>query len=621
MEGIITLVALGMALSLGFHWGGFLGAVCGLAVLVYVQKTCKHYLNLFLDGWDRGNTVFGNGKPYIPPPEPPRQVFTPALVPTHGSARFATYAEAVYKKLVPQTPGQFNGGIYLNTHIEPSPNSLFEKWTGTRTKTLFYGGNQNILTIAPPRNGKAVSALIPTLLTCSDSVFVLDPKGENLFVTLPARVEMGQEVVMINPFNIYGKELDAPGTMTSHNNPLDKLRPEQPDFTDKIQSLAAAMIIIDPNDHNKYFSERARSLVTCLMAHLCFDEKELKARNNNLPYMRHVIGWDEVTLAVYIGAAYRNNPHPLVRDNAGSFFTPFKDDKTGVESSLPSDQLKEFRSSALAQLEFLTNPGIQDFLSCSDFDFADLRRQPTSIYLMMSFENLATHYRFARLMIQCLFNAVIAEPQPDDRNILVLLDEQNSLGNMDVLQKAISAFPGYGIRVWSVFQDANQMADTYGEKAWRSFISSAGIIQVMTPNDSKTADEFSERAGDCTLKRTYRGESTKTNPFGAPQQGGGEQVGEDNIKMRLLSAPDLYGMPDLDAGEDARILLFCKGLKFPFVTARDPYYGDQPNQAGYFRGMPYAPNPMQRGHEQAAYEWMKNYLHNTVQQDRKDYES
>jgi type IV secretion system protein VirD4 len=618
MEGIITLVALGMALSLGFHWGGFLGAVCALALLVYIQKFCKHYLNLFLAGSDRGNTVFGNGKPYIPPPEPPRQMFTPALVPTQGSARFATYADAGKSGLMAHEQAN---GVFLNTHIETYGNSISDKWKGERTEPIFYDGKKNTLTLAPTREGKGVSAIIPTLLIFQDSIFVLDLKGENWFTSLPARDRMGHDVVMINPFNIFGKELDAPDRMTNHHNPLEKLRKEQPDFTDKIQSISTAITPVDPNDRNKFFTEMGQQLVITVTAHLCSYQPEIDAGNNNLTYMRKVICFNDFAFAKYMADAHQNNPHPLVCDNAGSFYVKITEPKTGEVFYDTSKQINEFRHTARSQLNFLTHPGIQEFLSYSDFEFADLRRQPTSIFCMMSFTDLSKYYQFARLMVQCLFNAVITAPQPDDRPILVVLDEQASLGNMDAVSNAVSSFPGHGVRVWSVFQDINQMARIYGEDGWRTFMANAGIIQIMTPNDSKTVKEFSERAGYYTVTRRHRGESIQVNSSGGRlPQNGGEQLSEENIKIPLLSADDLYGMPNMSAGKDARSVFFLNGLSFPFMTTRDPYFGDKPNQAGYFRGMPYAPNPMD-GNAAAAYQWMKNYLNNTVPQDGKTYEN
>jgi type IV secretion system protein VirD4 len=608
MDTLTVLAALGLAIVFGFHFFGIAGAF-GALVLFFAIDSGKHFFEQ-LHQDEMGNTIdpFGNGA-YIPPPEPERQTFKRATVPTHGGARFATYAEARSKNLVPVSSEQLTRGIYLGTQIEPDEESLTNKWTGTRRKPLIYGGNQNALTAAPTRSGKGAAFIIATLLLCMDSLFCLDVKGENWFVTLCARIQMGHDVIMINPFNLFGEELGLSHLMTNHYNPFDALRPDQRDFIENIEKLAAAIVITDPNEHQKYFSDSANLLTSVLMAIICSDPT-IPAEDRNLPYLYDLLGLEETKFGAFMERAYRTNSLPYVRSNAAGFYVQLNLGKDGEPPIFGANKrIDEIKSTARSQLKFLNHTGIREFLSYSDFDFADLRRKPTSVFCMMTIPQLGTYYRFARLMVQCLFNAVIVAPQPNDRNILVVLDEQASLGNLETLQTAVSTFPGYGVRVWSIFQDLNQMERIYGDPGWRTFMSSAGVIQCMTPNDLKTAKEFSERAGNYTLTRTHTGQNTQSNAFGAASnQREGEQVSEENMGIPLLSPEDLYGMPDLAAGKNARSVLFVNGLSFPFIQTRDPYYGDKPNQAGIFHGRPYAPNPMERGNAQAAYDWMKNYL-------------
>src|SRR5436189_154809 len=55
---------------------------------------------------------------------------------------------------------------------------------------------------APTRAGKGVGAIIPALLTYPGSVIVTDIKGENYQVTARHRRELGQQVVVLDPFNL-----------------------------------------------------------------------------------------------------------------------------------------------------------------------------------------------------------------------------------------------------------------------------------------------------------------------------------------------------------------------------------------------------------------------------------
>lgn len=60
------------------------------------------------------------------------------------------------------------------------------------------------MTIAPTGSGKGVSCIIPTLLHYKGPVIVVDPKGENFAVTAELRRAMGQNVVLLDPFEQTG---------------------------------------------------------------------------------------------------------------------------------------------------------------------------------------------------------------------------------------------------------------------------------------------------------------------------------------------------------------------------------------------------------------------------------
>lgn len=64
---------------------------------------------------------------------------------------------------------------------------------------LCFNAEGHLLTLAPTRSGKGVSAVIPNLLDYPGSVVVLDVKPENAAVAARRRREMGQEVRIMDP--------------------------------------------------------------------------------------------------------------------------------------------------------------------------------------------------------------------------------------------------------------------------------------------------------------------------------------------------------------------------------------------------------------------------------------
>ena len=92
-----------------------------------------------------------------------------------------------------------------------------------RGKLLRHRTDKHLLTLAPNRAGKGVSAIIPNLLTWPGSVLVIDPKGENAVVTARRRQAMGQAVHVLDPWGITG-------LARASFNPLLALAPDSADL-------------------------------------------------------------------------------------------------------------------------------------------------------------------------------------------------------------------------------------------------------------------------------------------------------------------------------------------------------------------------------------------------------
>jgi len=118
-----------------------------------------------------------------------------------GSARWANRQELQAAGLLQEN------GLILGRYL-PENTSLLKK--SFEKPILGEGENQfirwnpegHILTIGGVRAGKGISAVIPNLLLYPGSVVVNDPKGENYVVTSRARRQMGQEVYLLDPFDV-----------------------------------------------------------------------------------------------------------------------------------------------------------------------------------------------------------------------------------------------------------------------------------------------------------------------------------------------------------------------------------------------------------------------------------
>ena len=76
-----------------------------------------------------------------------------------------------------------------------------------------------------------------------------------------------------------------------------------------------------------------------------------------------------------------------------------------------------------------------------------------------------------------------------------MLDEFAQLGRMEIIEDNYALMRGYGVKLWTIWQDLNQAKTIYGER-WESFISNAGIVQSFAPQDMTTRKYLSELADE-----------------------------------------------------------------------------------------------------------------------------
>lgn len=517
-----------------------------------------------------------------PKPMVAREVFREGVGSPFGEAGFAYQEEIDAFGLVPTEPGSWTRGIWLGRAI--NVEWLKEQWWPIWNRLLRYAGENNIVTFSSAGGGKNAAAVMPTLLVNNENAFVNDMKGENWFVTARTRKEVfGHRIVCLNPFNLYGQELGFTEPMTAHYNPLSKLRPAQPDFAGNVNTLAEALIVSEAKD--PHWSDRARQLCAGLMAHLCAvaDDPawaaelrgmlQLPAQMevNSLPVMRQLLGLGGDPLAAFCQLAVQGRAEkvlasgeivralppssvPLVRDNLASFGENTK-------------EVNGIVSTALGQLNFLTDPALIAFLAFSDFDFADLRREPMTIYCMVPDALMNTYYRFVRVLVQSCLNALSASA-PDDQqhSVLMLLDEQAKLGGMASIREGVATLRSRKVRFWSIFQDLNQLKSLYPD-AWETFLANAGVVQVMTVNDATTAEYFSKKMGDCGVMVPSESSSTHfgQSPGGATS-GGGTSVSWSWQARPFFTPQRFYQLPKWQS------IVFVQGLAYPVLTERLGYH-------------------------------------------------
>jgi type IV secretion system protein VirD4 len=350
-------------------------------------------------------------------------------------------------------------------------------------KLLRYRTDKHLLTLAPNRSGKGVSAIIPNILTWPGSMLIVDPKGENAIVTARHRRDMGQNVHVLDPWGITG-------LAQASFNPLAALSPDSTDLVEDAALLADGLVVPGSKLDDEFWNGEARSLIAGLIMHLVTTEMP---ENRHLGTLRHWLTLGETELADLLDDMNDNHAAAdLVSRTARRILQKTDRERSSVIST------------AQAQTNFLDSPRMDEVLKTSSFGLDELKSGKTTIYLVLPADRLATHNRWLRLIVGMTLTALARDRRVPKHAVVLLLDEFAALGRLQTVETAMGLMAGYGALLWPILQDLSQLQDLYPNR-WRSFLANAGVLQAFGVNDLGTAEYLSKMLGQRTIKIQHQG--------------------------------------------------------------------------------------------------------------------
>lgn len=448
-----------------------------------------------------------------------------------------------------------NGGVYLGhaaNATEDGPN--------TRTgKEIRYVGDRHLMTIGPNGSGKSRRVLLPNLAQLKDwSIVVVDPKGDLCEMTRAYREKNGAKTVILNPFGVLGLKSNG-------FNPVAALNPKSGDFPDDAFGLAESMIRVEGRE--PHWSASAQDLV----AGLIMAVRLSMPKTGSLADVREFLGHDynrfRGNVLNMIGVA-KNKKSPELEAKLARYAV--------IDNE--SRELNSILSAAQTQTRWLDSRAIKKDLGKGKFDFSVLKEKPTTVYLTLPARRLGTHATWLRVMIASIIQPLLKDTRRPKVPVLLVLDEYPALaaGGFAIIEKNMAMFRGFGIKLWTVWQDLGQAENLYG-KGWESFVANAGVLQSFAPQDVVTAEHLSK-----LMPLTVMRSESQNRNF----EGSGD--GKPAADKHSLSTSD-QGMPlmlpqHLRNMDDGFAVLFSHKLKgparafFPFkVDGLDDVYQRDPS--------------------------------------------
>ncbi|AZI37883.1 conjugal transfer protein TraG [Caenibius tardaugens NBRC 16725] len=459
-----------------------------------------------------------------------------------------------------------------------------------------HSDDRHIVTVAGSRGGKGVSAILPNLRRWPGSCAVLDPKGENATRTATIRAAMsGHRVAVVDPHGV----AQVPDDLRASFNPLDLIDVAADDAIDIAAAIGDALMIDSGDGKDVHWTESARQVIEALILYVAVNEVEA---GRSLVRVRQLLTKGEPERAALL-----NELEVEAHGSKGQIFSPFDalwdsmarfdcpnesvaDVIVGAANSvrdMGENERGSVLSTARRNTKFIDSPWMRRALQGGryaklDIDLLKASERGLSIYLCLPARFLPTHARFLRLALNLILYRMEAQglDQPRCGNpVLMVLDEIAAIGRLDCIEKAAGLMAGFGVKLWSIWQDLSQIQRDY-RASWQTFLGNAGLLQFFANSDMTTLEWLSKRLGQVEVIRETQGASDATTASTSKSQSRTEQSGwtrSNGTTQGQSAMADLSRMATQDGGSGLIPFLARAGAS---GVAHSEGRSDQEGQSG-----------------------------------------
>jgi type IV secretion system protein VirD4 len=338
--------------------------------------------------------------------------------------------------------------------------------------------------------GKSTRFLIELLMTVSyRSLLVFDFKGELAYQTGTER-ERYSDVYYINPHKMHG--------LPSHGfNPL-MLDPDDPLFFSQLTDIGTAAV--DIADKDPHWTESSASLLEGFTGWEIITAR----REKRLPSLANVrrMACEADRYESFTDAAGKKQRRLIggITHTTQKILREAPPSIAGLVSRFVREhglnELSSITSTFDTQTKWVLEPMMTADLSKAGVDFANLRKRPTTVYVMLHPLEVRKNRRWTRLIIARALSALM---QPGPIKTLFILDEfRATIGNLPILNDVWSLVRGFGIQLMPFVQSMEHLQTVFGDD-WQSYVGQTGLVATLgPPNDKLSAEWMSDRCGTTT---------------------------------------------------------------------------------------------------------------------------
>lgn len=439
-----------------------------------------------------------------------------------------------------------NEGYFLGIHKE---------------KPVFLRDAVHLMTYGGPGSGKSVSCVIPNILNWSHSMFITDPKGELAVMTADHRRSMGQDVIFLNPWELFGMpntpynplNILLRDVKNTKNPKADRLLKER----EVVDARVIAQVLLpEPpqSDQNKWVRDGAREILEAFMLYFAAHK----------PTLCSLIGLQKAV-------TYSDEEWVQALDDM-SASTELRGVLASFGNSLKNSYINEpqqhanCRSEAVqAMRPFVPFGPMGKAVSIrATFDMERFVKRPTTVYLTVPGEHRDAYQSWMRLVLTIAVETV-GRLGNNSQPCLFMMDEFANMGRLTNIRKGLAEYRGNGLRGWLIVQDREQLATVYPDSEAKALENLCDVVQILSCKHNH-ATELSQQLGNEAV--------AKKSIVGMTQFDQGHEEGQKQVQFE--AKPILA--PSQIEKLNSQQLVFARSLH-PMLLDKCPYWEADPWQS------------------------------------------
>ena len=453
-----------------------------------------------------------------------------------------------------------------------------------RGRSLFFGGQAGILTVAGARAGKG-GVLGYTLCGASydHNIVALDPKNSELAAISQNQTHTNRHIVRWAPYD-GGDRI----------NPLGHFKKDCPMLISNIKLFLENALPRSGSANSQYFELRAREVGEGLFIPIIEKRGELTFKLLYYAINAAIAGGEG-----WLDQAFdmHDSQYPLPRRVEQEIFQSHQNDSGSGFRGILSELSKAFAC--------LSDPVLMESLSgpftWSLDELLDSQKKHI-FFLNPPIDFLETWGAIIRVFFSSICS--IKAQNPQSPKMLFIVDEAGSLcspgsGGFPALVRLYTTGAGMNLKPWTIIQSLNQL-DQLGPGAREQILSSAGVQQYFGVRDEITASFLSRMCGRATISvddslpqaqaahakrmalHSMMHGADAFQAMAAYRQARYEETHQSLMARDLITPSEILSMPR------DRQLIFCDQVSGPMLVERRAYFEDR-KMAGLFHPNPWHP--------------------------------